>query len=168
MWALVEVRGTCSGGSKSQITMGRHSEHVEPSRPMQTHVQLKKMSDGSRMSCRILLTARTDCPPRACSRMLVLVLECTSCSCSSARGRAHVRARLHLVVMLACCRARACDVVNVVRYYLVMCSLAPSEIDLKSLLVSVPQQYESSRRQEEEGNHMSKTSVQQSTSNTPY
>ena len=47
VWALAEVRGTCSGGSKSQVTTGRHSEHIEPSKPMQTHVQVKKMSDGS-------------------------------------------------------------------------------------------------------------------------
>ena len=47
VWALAEVRGTCSGCSKSQVTTGRHSEHVEPSRPLQTHVQVKKMSDGS-------------------------------------------------------------------------------------------------------------------------
>ena len=38
VWALVEVRGTCSGGSKWQVRSGRDSEHVEPSRPMQTHV----------------------------------------------------------------------------------------------------------------------------------
>ena len=42
IWALTEVRGTCSGGSKSQVTTGRHSEHIEPSRPMRTHVQVKK------------------------------------------------------------------------------------------------------------------------------
>ena len=47
VWALAEVHGTCCGGSKSQVTTGRLSEHVEPSRPMQTHVQVKKMSDGS-------------------------------------------------------------------------------------------------------------------------
>ena len=35
------------GVQKSQVTTGRPSEHVEPSRPMQTHVQVKKMSDGS-------------------------------------------------------------------------------------------------------------------------
>ena len=29
VWALAEVRGTCSGGSKSHVTTGRHSEHVE-------------------------------------------------------------------------------------------------------------------------------------------
>ena len=46
VWAPAEVRGTCSGGPKSQVTTGRHSEHVEPSRPMQTHVKVKKMSDG--------------------------------------------------------------------------------------------------------------------------
>ena len=46
VWALAEVRGTCSRGSKSQVTTGRHSEHVEPSRPVQTHVQVKTMSDG--------------------------------------------------------------------------------------------------------------------------
>ena len=43
---LAEVRGTCSRGSKSQVTTGRHFEHVEPSRPMQTHVQVEKLSDG--------------------------------------------------------------------------------------------------------------------------
>ena len=46
VWALAEVRGTCSGGSKSQVPSGRHSEHVEPSRPLKTHVQVKKMSGG--------------------------------------------------------------------------------------------------------------------------
>ena len=40
--APAEVRGTCSGGSKSQVTTGRHSDHVELSRPMQTHVQVLK------------------------------------------------------------------------------------------------------------------------------
>ena len=45
--ALAEVRGMCSGGSKSKVTTGRPSEHVEPSRSMQTHVQVNKMSDGS-------------------------------------------------------------------------------------------------------------------------
>ena len=39
---LAEARGTCSGGSMSQVTTGRHSEHVEPSRRMQTHAQVKK------------------------------------------------------------------------------------------------------------------------------
>ena len=38
VWALAEVRGTCSGGSKCQVRSGRDSEHVEPSRCMQTHV----------------------------------------------------------------------------------------------------------------------------------
>ena len=48
LWALTVVLGTCSGGSKSQVTKGRHSEHVEPCRPILTHVQVKKnMSDGS-------------------------------------------------------------------------------------------------------------------------
>ena len=61
VWALAEVRGTCSGGSKWQVPTGSDSEHVEPSRPMQTHVQVKecqtahvqvkRMSDGS--SCHI-------------------------------------------------------------------------------------------------------------------
>ena len=68
-----------------QVTTGRHSDHVYPSRPMQTHVQVNKMSDGMRMSFRILLTARTDCLP-------------TSCLCSSARTPARVR----LVLMPEC------------------------------------------------------------------
>ena len=38
VWALVDVRGTCSGGSTWQVPSGRDSEHVEPFRPMQTHV----------------------------------------------------------------------------------------------------------------------------------
>ena len=42
---------------------------------------LKKMSDGLRMSFRILVTTRTDCLPTSCScssaRVLVLVLECS-------------------------------------------------------------------------------------------
>ena len=74
---------------KWQVTTGRHSEHVESSRPMQTTYGLKKKSDGLRMSFRILLTARTDCLP-------------TSCSFSSA----HARARVHLVLW-SCSRARA-------------------------------------------------------------
>ena len=41
-WALVDVRGTCSGGSQSQVPTGRHSEHVGPSRSLQTHVEVKK------------------------------------------------------------------------------------------------------------------------------
>ena len=47
VWAMAEVRGTCSGGSKLQVTSGRHSEHVYSSRPMQTHVQANKVPDGS-------------------------------------------------------------------------------------------------------------------------
>ena len=47
VWALAEVRGTCSGGSKWQLRSGRDYQHVESSRPMQTHVQVKRMSDIS-------------------------------------------------------------------------------------------------------------------------
>ena len=52
VWAPAEVRGTCSGGWKWHVRSGRHSEHVEPSRPMQTHVHNTsltgwKMSDVS-------------------------------------------------------------------------------------------------------------------------
>ena len=53
VWAPVEVRGTCSGGWKWHVRSGRHSEHVEPSRPMQTHTyvmhywQVKKVSGVS-------------------------------------------------------------------------------------------------------------------------
>ena len=38
VWVLAKVRGTCSGGSKWQVRSARDSEHVEPSRPMKTHV----------------------------------------------------------------------------------------------------------------------------------
>ena len=47
VWALAEVRGICSGGSKWQVPTGSDSDHVEPARPTQTHVQVKKMSDSS-------------------------------------------------------------------------------------------------------------------------
>ena len=47
VWALADVRGTCSGGSKSQVSKRRHSEHVRPSRPLQTHVQARTMSGCS-------------------------------------------------------------------------------------------------------------------------
>ena len=47
VWALADVRCTCSGGSKSHVPTRRHSEHVGPSRPLQTRVQVKRMSDGS-------------------------------------------------------------------------------------------------------------------------
>ena len=54
MWALAEVRGTCSGGSKSQVTTGRHSERVKPSRPMQTHVQVLNKCPTAHVISRIL------------------------------------------------------------------------------------------------------------------
>ena len=47
VYLVAEVRGTCSGGSKSKVNTGRPSEHVEPSRSIQTHVQVNKMSDRS-------------------------------------------------------------------------------------------------------------------------
>ena len=114
MWALPEVRGTYSGVQNHeiwQVTTERHSEHVQPSRSLQTHMLVKKMSHGLRMSFRILLTARPDCLPTSfsCSSArsrarvhLVLILEC-SWSCSRGRGRA----RVHRVLALECCRARA-------------------------------------------------------------
>ena len=40
---LAEVRGTCSRGSKSPLTTKRNFEHVDPSRAMQTQVQVRKM-----------------------------------------------------------------------------------------------------------------------------
>ena len=47
VWAMAEVRPTCSRGPKSQVPSGRHSEHVEPSSCLQTHVQATRTSDGS-------------------------------------------------------------------------------------------------------------------------
>ena len=47
VWALADARGTCSGGSKSQVLTGRHSEHVGPSRSLKTPVKVKRMSGGS-------------------------------------------------------------------------------------------------------------------------
>ena len=54
VWALAEVRGRCSGRSKSHVPSGRHSEHVEASRPLQTHVQVKIMSGGYNLISGIL------------------------------------------------------------------------------------------------------------------
>ena len=53
-WALVEVRGKCSGGSKWQVRSGRDSEHVEPSTRMKTHVQVKTTSNSSHVIYGIL------------------------------------------------------------------------------------------------------------------
>ena len=50
-----------------EITKGRHSENVEPSRPMHTHVHVKNMSDGWRMLFRIMLTRRAYCLATSCS-----------------------------------------------------------------------------------------------------
>ena len=120
---------------KWQVTTGSHFDHIEPSRPMQTHVKVKKMFDGLRMSFRILLTARTDCLPTSCSCWsarararvhLVLVLEC-SCSCSSA-PRADARV---LVVVLECscflCRTIQTSQVFVFRL-IVRCSVCCCKI----------------------------------------
>ena len=49
VWALAEVRGTCSGGWRWHVRSRRHSEHVEPSRPMPTHVHNTILS-GSKTS----------------------------------------------------------------------------------------------------------------------
>ena len=58
-------------------TTGRLSEHAGPSRPMQTHVQVKKMSDGLRMLFRILLTPLTDCLTTSCSCLSRSLSGCT-------------------------------------------------------------------------------------------
>ena len=90
---------------KWQVTTGRHSEHVEPSRSMQTHIQVKKMSGGFRMSLIILLTASTDCLPTSCSCSSVpcaraRVLSCP-CSCSSVRFSACWKEQVHVTVLLS-------------------------------------------------------------------
>ena len=144
--SLLEHHGASVGPGRGpwhvlwgQVTTGRHSEHVEPSRPMQTHIQVEKMPDELRMLFRTLLTARTDCLPTSCScssarvrarvqlllmlecsrpcscaarahaRVLELVLECTSCPCSSARGRALV-----VVVVLECTSCSCSSAVELV------------------------------------------------------
>ena len=45
------------GGSKSQVRSGSNSENVKPSRPPQTHVQVKTKSDGSYVQVRRSPTA---------------------------------------------------------------------------------------------------------------
>ena len=47
VWTLADIRSTCSGGSNSHVPTGSDSEHVGLSRPLQTHVQVQTMSDGS-------------------------------------------------------------------------------------------------------------------------
>ena len=112
VWALTEVRGTCSGVSKSQVTTGRHSEHVEPSRPIQTEVQVYKnvrrvahvvqnSADGTQwLPAHLALMLECSCScssaPRAHARVLVAVLSCL-CSCSTARRR-----RVRVVLVLEC------------------------------------------------------------------
>ena len=96
VWALAEIRVTCSGGSKSRKLASNHGGAFRARRAIQAHANPHlQMPDGLRMLFRILLTARTDCLPTSCScssarsraRVLELVLECTSCSCSRARAR---------------------------------------------------------------------------------
>ena len=38
--ALADVRGMRSGDSKLHVPMGKHSDHVGPSSPLQTHIQV--------------------------------------------------------------------------------------------------------------------------------
>ena len=59
-----------------KITTGRHSEQVEPSRPIQTHVQVQNMSDGLRMF-RIQLTPHSDCLATSCSCWSAPLSGCT-------------------------------------------------------------------------------------------
>ena len=91
VWALAEVRVTCSGGSKSrenwQATTGGHSEHVKTY--IKTHVRGE--NNARRVLHDVLLTSSTDCLA-------------TSCSCSSACARARVR--LVLVVLCSCSSAQ--------------------------------------------------------------
>ena len=84
-----------------QVTTGMHSEPIEPSRPMRTHVQIKQMSNRLRMSFRILLTACTDCLP-------------TSCLCLSARARALVLVRA---------RASLCRTIQTIYFHFWACYL---------------------------------------------
>ena len=59
VWALAEVRGTCSGSSKLQVTTGRHSEHVELSRPMQTHVHVLLLGSDQKQVYLVRLGPKT-------------------------------------------------------------------------------------------------------------
>ena len=76
VWALAEVRGTCSGGSKSrknwQVTTATTKSHPGACRP----TWLKNMSHR--------FLARIAWPPRARARVL-------SCSYSCSRAHAHAR-----------------------------------------------------------------------------
>ena len=74
VWALRNFRGTCSGGSKSHVPTGRHSEPVGPSRPLQTHVQVKECPTAHVISrilnvinvvCHYLLGQILNCPGTA-------------------------------------------------------------------------------------------------------
>ena len=56
--ARAEVRGTCSAGLKSHVPPGRHSEHLEPSKSLQTQVQVERISDSS---CDISVFERHQC-----------------------------------------------------------------------------------------------------------
>ena len=96
VWALAEVRGTCSGFKVAKI--GKHPgggiprtySHPGPCKPT---YRLKKCPPGC--ACRSQFCWRLAlCPSRACARVLVLALalECPSCSCSSALKLVRARA----------------------------------------------------------------------------
>ena len=97
VWALAEVRVTCSGGSKSrenwQVTTGGNSEHVKTYRRIITHVRGE--NNVRRVSHDVLLTSSTDCLA-------------TSCTCSSACARARVRLVLVLLCSFSSARVLVC------------------------------------------------------------
>ena len=76
VWALTEVRGTCSGGAKSQKLASNHGEAFRGRRAIQAHAnpntwhRLNKCPTGcacrSEFCSRLAFIAR---PPRACARV---------------------------------------------------------------------------------------------------
>ena len=93
VWGLAEVRGTCSGDSKSPKLATNHGEAFQARRAIQAHANPSGYKIVPQVSRAILLTARTDCLA-------------TSCSCSSARACA----REHLVLVPSCsCSSTACS-----------------------------------------------------------
>ena len=123
-WAPAEVRGACSGGRKWHVRSGKHSEHVEPSRPMQTHVH-NTLLTGYKKNVRRLMWYLGSWMSSMSSDITYLVME--NFFSDNRRGWKNVRRLIHVQVERTSDGSHVMhgilNVVDVVRHYLLTESL---------------------------------------------
>ena len=100
VWTLVEVRGACSGGAKSQKMTSNLEEAFRSSRAIQAHANPRTRLNNVRRATHVVQNSADG--SNWLPAHLVLALE-RSCSYSRI-PRAHA-----LVVVLECSPARACS-----------------------------------------------------------